>query len=247
MKNPTAFFDHVRRTIAGGSLTESQVLGCNLFVAEAERRTLPLNRFANILGQVFWETGKTMAPVKEAYYLGGKAEAYRKKLRYYPYYGRGHIQNTWKHNYEKLSNMWEDMTGQPIDFVSEPDLLLLNKYSIPITFEGFARGIWTGKDSDDYIDLKDESDDEDLREYANARRLVNGTDRQVTIGKISLEFERALKAGGYGLEGVPEAPEPVPVPPKPTPPPRVEPAPVPPPEPPGSFWSWLKRKLLGDD
>jgi hypothetical protein len=243
MQTPKAFFDHMRRTISGGSLTESQVLGCNLFIKEAEKRKLPLNRFANILGQTFWETGKTMAAVKEAYYLGGKAEAYRKKLRYYPYYGRGHIQNTWKHNYEKLSNMWEDMTGQSIDFVNDPDLLLLNKYSIPITFEGFERGVWTGKDSDDYIDVIDEDDDEDLREYANARRIVNGTDRQVTIGKISLEFERALRAGGYGIPG---AVEPSPAPPPPIPPPDVEPAPAPPAEPSEGFWARLKRKLFGE-
>jgi putative chitinase len=73
-------------------------------------------------------------------------------------------------------------------------------------FLGMEQGFYTGKSLDDYIDDIDESDDEDLREFANARRIVNGTDKQVTIGKLALRFERALKAGKYDANAAPQKP-----------------------------------------
>ena len=46
------------------------------------------------LATAWWETNKTMQPVREAYWL---SEAWRKpNLRYYPHYGRGYVQLTWK-------------------------------------------------------------------------------------------------------------------------------------------------------
>jgi hypothetical protein len=204
MRDPKAFFDVVRSKF--GPLTTSQVMGFNLFIAEAERRKTYINYLSSLLGQVWWETGKTMAPVAEAYYLGAKADAVRRKMRYYPFYGRGHIQTTWETNYRKSSQIWKEMTGEDVDFVKNPDLLLQNKYSVPLTFEGFERGFWTGKAQDDFIDLIDESDDEDLREFANARRIVNGLDRAAELGQFALTFEKALKAGGYGYSGEPEKP-----------------------------------------
>jgi len=49
----------------------------------------------------------------------------------------------------------------------------------------------------DYLDGIDESDAEDLREFINSRRVVNGTDKAALIGGYALAFERALKAAGY--------------------------------------------------
>jgi hypothetical protein len=43
-------------------------------------------------GNAWRETNKQMQPVEEAYFLGDKADAYRKRLRYYPWTGRGDVQ-----------------------------------------------------------------------------------------------------------------------------------------------------------
>jgi hypothetical protein len=195
LKDPKAFFDAVRAHF--GSLTESQVAGCNAIIAEGVKRKAPLNFTAQNLATSYWETGKTMAAVREAFYLGNKAEAYRKKLRYYPWYGRGHVQLTWKENYRKA----DEALGLNGALINNLDLALDPSISVQILWWGTTTGAFTGKDLDDYIDDIDESDDEDLREFANARRVVNGTDKQVEIGKIALAFEAALKAGGYTDEG----------------------------------------------
>ena len=152
-----------------------------------------VNRAAYILATAYWETAKTMEPVKEAFYLKNKAEAYRKKLRYYPWYGRGFVQLTWKENYIKAGKR----LGK--DFIKNPDLVMDPDLAARILVIGMEEGWFTGKDVDDYIDDIDESDDEDYKEYLQARRVVNGTDKQKEIAKLAIEYERILKEDGYGI------------------------------------------------
>lgn len=202
------FYDEVRKDL--GALTEANVVGFNAVVDEGTRRVLPVNHLAYILATAWWETGKTMQPVKEAYWL---SETWRRKnLRYYPFYGRGLVQLTWEANYRKVGNFYGmDLVGNP-DRVMEPGL------SVRILFDGMEKGWFTGRDLADYIDDIDESDDEDLREFANARRIVNGVDRRIEIGKLALTFERALKAAWYGIaSSAPIVDDPMPVPEDPEP------------------------------
>lgn len=68
------------------------------------------------IGTIAKETG-TFAPVREAYWL---SEAWRAAnlTRYYPFYGRGFVQLTWRDGYQRF----QDVTGIPA--VANPDLLL---------------------------------------------------------------------------------------------------------------------------
>lgn len=186
------FFAVVRKEL--GPLTQSQVDGFNLVLDEWKTRNWTnVQQFAYVLATAWWESGKTMQPVREAFYISpnyATAEAWRKRnLRYYPFYGRGLVQLTWEFNYKKASELYG------VDFVKNPDLALDPTYSVKIIFDGMENGWFTGKSLDDYIDDLDEPDAEDLREFTNARRIVNGTDKAATIGNIALTFERAIKAG----------------------------------------------------
>lgn len=186
-----AFYSVVRSKI--GTLNQGQVDGFERYMNEAERRGTALDRFAYVLATVFWETARTMQPVKEAYWL---SETWRKNnLRYYPWYGRGDIQLTWEENYRRA--------GQAIgvDLIKDPNAALDPANAVRIAFEGMEGGWFTGKELGDYLDGVDENDKEDLREFANARRIVNGTDKQIEIGKLALTFEKALRAASYS--GVP--------------------------------------------
>ena len=186
MLDRKVFYDTLRPKI---NLTTSNVSGMNKVLGYAEERGTPTNDLAYILATAWWETGQTMQPVREAFWL---SESWRKKnLRYYPYYGRGLVQTTWIANYTTMSKV----VG--VDLVDKPDLLLKWEYALPALFVGMEKGLYTSKKLDSYIDDKDESDSEDLREYTNARRIVNGTDKAATIGKLALTFERALRSGGY--------------------------------------------------
>jgi hypothetical protein len=84
-----------------------------------------------LAGTIAIESASTMAPVREAYYLGEPepAESHRKTLNYYPYYGRGFIQLTHRGNYlaygPRVAELWGTDPAQPdFDLVGQPDRAL---------------------------------------------------------------------------------------------------------------------------
>jgi len=200
------FFDSIRSKV---NLTTQNVIGFEKVLDYAETVGTKPTKLPYILATAFWETAQTMTPVVEAYWM---SEDWRKKnLRYYPWHGRGLIQTTWEKNYLRMGNR----IG--VNLIKKPDLLLEWEHALPALFIGMEEGLYTGKALDDYIDDIDESDEEDLREFKEARRIVNGTDKAEAIGKLALVFEKALKASKYTGQVVvrpPVAPVPTPKPPQ---------------------------------
>jgi hypothetical protein len=81
-------------------------------------------RIAYILATTEWETGHTFKPVKEAF---RRSEQWRRtNLRYYPYYGRGYVQLTWKRNYEAYGGILG------LDLVNDPDLTLKHPIALHV-------------------------------------------------------------------------------------------------------------------
>ena len=101
------------------------------------------------------------------------------------------MQLTWEANYRKAG------AAIGVDLLKDPDAALDPANAVRIAFEGMEQGWFAGKELGDFLDGVDETDKEDLREFANARRIVNGTDKQIEIGKLALMFESALRAAGY--------------------------------------------------
>lgn len=194
--NRKAFYNALRPTL--GALTQANVVGFELVLDEAQNRRTPIHDLAYILATAWWESGKTMQPVREAYWLS--EDWRRKNLRYYPFYGRGLVQLTWEDNYRRVGGFYG------IDLVKNPDRAMEPALSVRILFDGMEQGWFTGKALNDYIDGIDESDDEDLREYINARRIVNGTDKAAEIGRLALMFEASLKAARYSPIRQPDDP-----------------------------------------
>lgn len=187
--NYTKYFAYLRRNMG---LSQSVVDGTKRITEHGRLSGTQVNRLAYILATAYWETGRTMQPVVEAFW---KDEAWRKaNLRYYPWHGRGLIQTTWKRNYEAIAVA---MGLRKTFFTEDPSRLLQWKYSIPALFTGMEKGIYTGHKLSHHIDLIDETDDKDYAEYVAARRIVNGVDKQSEIAKLALVYEKALKYAGY--------------------------------------------------
>lgn len=128
-------------------------------------------QIAYIIATAKWETNHQCIPVKEAYWL---SEEWRKKhLRYYPYYGRGYVQITWKENYEKFCKLLN------IDLVGDPDLALRPEIASKIIVHGMRDGLFTGISLDD-VTYSDGSVD-----FIKARRIINGNDKANTIASIA--------------------------------------------------------------
>lgn len=158
-----------------------------LIVSACMRYGLLRNQAAYVLATAYWETARTMEPVREAFWL---SEDWRKaNLRYYPWYGRGFVQLTWETNYHKAG------AELGLDLTTDADKVMQPEISAEILVVGSRDGWFTGKRLDDYITLQTSN-------YRGARRIINGTDKAAAIAEIAREYEEALLAEGYGLEPV---------------------------------------------
>lgn len=193
--NRNAFFDAVRVKPFAKALTQSQTDGMTIILDAWDKSGLrDIRWLAYMLATAFHETARTMQPIRE--YGRGKGMKYGTT-----YYGRGFVQLTWKANYQKA----KDRFGE--DFVGNPDLALRPDLAAKIMFSGMTEGWFTGKELSDYINA-------DGCDYKSARKIINGTDKAVTIAGYAASFEKAIAAAQTA-----PVPQPAPVPP----PPAVEP------------------------
>jgi hypothetical protein len=178
------FFDYVRYYLAGGSLKQEQVDGCTVLLDWFDDENPPIpdqhhlddRMFAYCLATAWHETAFTMQPVVE---YGG--ESYLQSKSYYPWYGRGLVQLTWKDNYQKQ----DDKLGLDGTLMQTPDLALDPVIATRILLEGMADGDFTGKRLGHYFTS-------DLTDWCNARRIVNGTDRAQDIAAYAEKFHNAI-------------------------------------------------------
>lgn len=152
-----------------------------------------------ILATVEHETNGTFEPVIEAYWVKNKLirrygvkkgterfenwgrrnfKTTRSKISYYPYYGRGYVQLTWKRNYAKFSQLATDFFGEDIDLVKYPNLATKKSIASFILVHGMVNGSFTGKKLSDYINY-------DGSDFVNARRIINGRDKAKHIASIA--------------------------------------------------------------
>jgi hypothetical protein len=163
-----------------------------LIIETCKKHGLLRNQAAYVLATGFWETNRTMEPVREAYWLD---EGWRKRnLRYYPWYGRGFVQLTWRDNYVR--------SGEKIgvDLTSDPDRAMVPTNAAEILVLGSRDGWFTGKKLSDYITLN-------RSDFGGARRIINGTDKAATIAEIAREYDADLLGAGYGVTTAPEKPQ----------------------------------------
>lgn len=180
MINRKKFFDGYRTNLdPNKKLDQNEVDALTIFLdfVDTSWKMFTGPQWAYIFATVFHETNATFLPIKEAYWL---SEDWRKKnLRYYPYYGRGYVQITWKDNYAKSSKELGE------DFVKNPDLVMLPKYAFRILVDGFKTGAFTGKKITDYINGT-------TKDYKGARKCINGTDKDSLIAGYAASFEKLL-------------------------------------------------------
>jgi hypothetical protein len=91
---------------------------------------------------------------------------------------------TWKYNYEKQSKK----LGLGDELVTNPDKAMIPEIAIAILFGGSMDGDFTGKSLRHYIN-------DEVCDFRNARKVINGLDRAGDIEKYAYHFLRALAAG----------------------------------------------------
>lgn len=190
-------------SLFGTSLAQGQVDGIDALLDACQRHHITdAHHVANILAQVYRETGGKMAPVRETFAASDQQAINRLEAAWKagklpwvttPYwrggwFGRGQIQLTWKENYDKI--------GRAIgrDLIGHPELALTPSISADIAVVGMSRGLFTGKKLADYSfpSALEKPPDQ------NPRRIVNGQDG--TDAKVA-GYHRAFFAAIQGAGG----------------------------------------------
>ena len=130
--------------------------------------------YAYILATIKHECAEKYQPITEY----GSA-AYLQHKSYWPYIGRGYVQLTWFGNYKHFSTLLG------IDLITNPDAALEKENSWKILELGMSTGLFTGKKLGDYVN-------ENLTDYHNARRVINGVDRADQIAAYAGSFEDCI-------------------------------------------------------
>ncbi|WP_442773342.1 peptidoglycan-binding protein [Paenirhodobacter enshiensis] len=134
---------------------------------------------AYVLATACWETAGTMRPVREAFYLGARAGAYRDGLRYAPWYGRGFVQLTWRANYLRAGE------ALGVDLLADPDRALEPDIAARVLVRGMTEGWFTGRRLGQFISAGGS-------DFIEARRIVNGLDCADRIAALADDYEAAL-------------------------------------------------------
>lgn len=98
------------------------------------------------------------------------------------YYGRGYVQLTWKDNYERLGKLLS-----LDDLLIDPAIAVQPEPAYRIMSFGMRNGSFTGKKLGDFIH-------ENVCDYQNARRIINGLDQCQKIRRYAETLESVLRA-----------------------------------------------------
>lgn len=195
LDNEQAFFDNLRASgIFGNGLKPDQVKGLQTVCSAAKAANWPIAYTAYALATACHETAYTMQPVREAYWL---TENWRRNnLRYYPFYGRGYVQLTWKDNYAKADrelNLSGRLTGD-LELALDPDIAA--RIMVRGMHEGWFAADRTGKRHTLARHLP-ANGAASVAQMTSARRIINGTDKNDKIAAEAMKFQKALEAGGW--------------------------------------------------
>ena len=193
------FFDGFRDRL-DSTIEQEQVKGLEFLLSRIENdgfwKLIP--QIAYALATTFHETAGSFQPVEEGYYLGKKAKAFQKKLRYFPFFGRGYVQLTWKSNYAKATReirrqmpslvaQFEAVTSQRFDLVANPEQALDPLVAYACLTLGMQQGWYGPKGLSSYINAQEV-------DYVEARRTVNVQDKAGLIAGYARSFEKILRA-----------------------------------------------------
>lgn len=201
--NEALYYDRIRTSnLFGPKFDIKEFKGVQEVTNACKVANWPIAFTAYALATAYHETAATMQPIKEyggrSYFMNnydvtGKNPDRARKYGNTAvgdgarYFGRGYVQLTWKVNYAKA----EKELGYKL--VSNPDLALDPKIAAAIMVRGMQEGWFTGKKLSHYFGFSSGT----RAQFAEARRIINGTDKAELIAGYALKFQDALATAGW--------------------------------------------------
>lgn len=196
MMNREIFYAYARRAPFGGRISKEQVTGTNAILDAWDRHGDGDDRkLANVLAQVFHETGARMVPVRETFassdrqairrldaaWRQGRLPQVSKPYWRDGWFGRGPIQVTHEDNYIRMAE------ALGVDLHGKPGLLLDLEVGALSAVKGMMDGLFSGAKLADFFNGKKD-------DPVGARRIVNGSDKARLIASYHRNFLDSIKA-----------------------------------------------------
>lgn len=194
------FFDSVRPSLFGGSLTQQQVDGMEAILTGWEELPELTDRrwLAYMLATTYHETSKTMWPIEE--YGKGQGSSYGKPdpTTGQTYYGRGFVQLTWRENYARGTKEL-GLTGTD-DLEWHASQALDLDIAADIMFRGMVEG-WFRKSSDGKPQTLPRYFSNTKDDPYTAREIINGDKTKVPSWSGGVSIGNLIK--GYHAKFLP--------------------------------------------
>lgn len=183
-----------------GSLNQSQTDGINFLLKKLDESEIltDARHYAYILATIYHECAFTWQPIKE---IG--SQRYLQSKPYYPYFGRGFVQLTWKFNYVAFNHLVNSRFPD-LEIMTNPDDALNPEAAWLITEEGMTKAnlditkepnFVPGQTLERYLN-------ESITDYISARRIINGTDSAHLIASYAINFYDSIEFTGSADEPV---------------------------------------------
>lgn len=215
--NRKKFFDKVRASLFGGSLTQDQVYNMSLVIDSWNDNGGGLRKqLAYILATPYHECGRAYKPIRENMNYSAK-----RLIQVWPSRFKSMSRaNQYARSPEKLANLvyanrlgngppesgdgWKYRGGGMVQETGRdnykkagltPETVMDPKACIPVMVRRMIAGDYTGAPLSRYIN-------EDNTDFVNARRVINGDVglNGKSIAAIADKFDDALESAGYGFE-----------------------------------------------
>ncbi len=205
LNNEGKFYELMRNgKLLGPVLDTQEFEGLKAILSACSEANWPLAYTSYGLATAYHETAHTLQPIHEfggpKYFTrmydikGARPELARKNGNTTPgdgikYHGRGYVQLTWKTNYATAEKICK-IPG----LVANPDLALTDVNAAKIMISGMQNGWFTTKACKSFLPISGAAN---IHQFTEARRIINGTDKALTIAQYAIDFQTALIAGDW--------------------------------------------------
>jgi putative chitinase len=217
LSEPGSFFEALKTNGLFRSLDQPQVDGINFKLAAFGRAGWPISFAAYGFATSYWETDRTMQPVREkGSGDGADADRWDDYLERYDtgplaarlgntpdadgdgvaLAGKGDVQLTGAANYKRatIELRKRGIIAAEVDLHLTPDLVLRPDISAAIMVAGMEEGWFTGRKLSHTLPSERPAT---LAEFVSSRPIINGRDKDREIGAIAIGWQAALQAGGW--------------------------------------------------